>query len=194
MKLSLLIQLTILYCLLLACQSNLPSFSKVPNLTEASATRLTTSTDRIDSILLSVTYQDGDGDLGLSSGDTTVPYSETVCPNDIRSSDCLTSQKVQNQFRHNFFVFIKRQNVQGLFEIVNFPDNITFNARFPKLIDGDVQRPLSGEINNTLEIFYNFANSPFKSGDIIVFEVQIADRNLNLSNKLLTNMIKIGVP
>lgn len=178
---------------LLACHSNLPVFSNIPKLTGGSAARLATSTAKIDSVLLSIDFEDGDGDLGLASGDTSAPYSETACPNDVNSLSCLPNEKVANKFRYNFFVTIKRQNSQGIFEAVVIPNNATFNARFPKLRDNDTEAPLSGNINNTLEIFYDFANSPFKTGDIVVFEVQIADRKLNLSNMITTNSVKLGL-
>lgn len=176
-----------------SCHSNLPTYSNTPRLTRGTAARLATSTAKIDSVLLSVSFEDGDGNLGLSSTDTTPPYSQTACPSGANNLDCLPRDKIENKFRYNFFVIIKRENSVGVFEEVTIPNNITFNARFPKLTDNKADAPLSGDINKTLEIFYDFANSPFKSGDIIAFEVQIADRKLNLSNTIMTNSIKLGL-
>ncbi len=108
---------------------------------------------------LSISYTDGDGDIGLKSSDTLPPY------------------------EYNFFLDIY-QNINGELEKVVLPDsNVTFNARIPILTPKGVHKAIKGTIEMELELFRMV---PFLDSDTIAFETYIVDRALHESNVIMT--------
>jgi len=132
---------------------------------------LNTQTGKTERGVLSISYTDGDGDLGLDPSDTLPPFN--------RGSD----------YYYNFLIkYYEKQN--GTF--VEVPllswdpdlqkyDTITFNGRFPNLTPEHGNKNIKGVIQDTL-----YVNNPLSDFDTIKFKVSIYDRALNLSNEVET--------
>jgi hypothetical protein len=120
--------------------------------------------------VLEISYTDGDGDIGLSQGDTLPPYD------------------------YNFFMkYYEKQN--GVFkevfityfnEYTQMIDTLDMNARIPMLTPSGRNKAIKGIIQDT--IFINNYDSPY---DTIRFEVFIKDRALHESNTIITPEIFI---
>ena len=126
--------------------------------------------------VLSIGYTDGDGDLGLNTGDTLSPFDRN------------------GSYYYNFIVkYYEMQN--GTF--VEVPllswnpdsqkyDTITFNGRFPNLTPENGNKAIKGVIQDTLYI-----NNPLSDFDTIKFKVSIYDRALHKSNEVETPEIVV---
>ena len=124
--------------------------------------------------VLSFSFEDGDGDIGLNSGDTLPPFN------------------AGSEYHYNLIIdYFELQNG----ELVKVPivwynseteqyDTLTLSARIPNLTPEGINKAISGEIYDTLFI-YNF-NSDF---DTIQFEAYIYDRALHESNTISTPLI-----
>jgi len=124
--------------------------------------------------VLRFSFEDGDGDIGLNSGDTFPPYNP--------GSD----------FHYNLIItYFEMQHG----EIVEVPilwfnpqtekyDTLSLSARIPNLTPEGVNKAINGEIQDTVFI-YNF-NSIY---DTIMFEAYIVDRALHTSNTISTPLI-----
>ncbi|MCD4773630.1 MAG: hypothetical protein K8R41_09655 [Bacteroidales bacterium] len=115
---------------------------------------------QLDSLgYLTISYTDGDGDIGLTNEENTPPY------------------------QYNFFLDIY-ENINGVQQKIIFPDtSITFNSRIPVLTPDGVNKSIKGEIRMELELYIM---SPFLNSDTISFETYIMDRALNKSNVIHT--------
>ncbi len=132
---------------------------------------LNTQTGKTDRGVLAISYTDGDGDLGLRSRDTFVPFNHG------------------SEYYYNFLIkYFEKQN--GVF--VEVPilswnpeeqkfDTITFNSRFPYLTPDHGNKAIKGIIQDTV-----YVNNPLSAFDTIKFKVSIYDRALNLSNEVET--------
>ena len=137
---------------------------------------LNTQTGKTDRGVLSISYTDGDGDLGLDPGDTLPPFD--------KGSD----------YYYNILIkYFEKQN--GTFVEVPLlswnPDNqqydtITFNGRFPNLTPEHGNKNIKGVIQDTL-----YVNNPLSDFDTIKYKVSIYDRALHLSNEVETPEIII---
>lgn len=140
------------------------SFSKVynPNL------------EIFDRGVLHFSFEDGDGDIGLNSGDTFPPFNAS------------------SPYYYNLIItYFEMQHG----ELVEVPilwfnpqteqyDTLSLSSRIPNLTPDGINKAINGEIFDTLFI-YNF-NSEF---DTIKFDAYIIDRALNESNKISTPLI-----
>ena len=108
---------------------------------------------------ITISYTDGDGDIGLTSEENTPPY------------------------QYNFFLDIY-ENINGVQQKIVFPDtSITFNSRIPVLTPDGINKSIKGEIEMELELYIMI---PFLDSDTISFEIYIMDRALNKSNVIHT--------
>jgi hypothetical protein len=134
-----------------------------------------------DSVVITLFFRDGDGDLGLTSTDTLPPFSE-------RNSDGTV-----NRFRNNFFADVERLNENGEFEPVTFASqNFNLNSRFPILNTLDKETALEGDLRYSLILFAT-SFSPVQQGDVLRYKISIADRKLNESNFIVTDPMTVGV-
>jgi hypothetical protein len=116
--------------------------------------------------LLSITYRDGDGDIGLEQSDTLFPFQRN------------------GEFYYNLRVrYFEQQN--GI--LVELPYN--FSGRIPPLIPKDQKKAIKGIIEYEMDIY-----DPTSSYDTIQFQVQLIDRALNISNEVSTPLIVRMVP
>ncbi len=115
--------------------------------------------------IISITYTDGDGNIGLYSWDTIEPY------------------------KYNFYLkFLQMVNNQ-LVEVIPADTSITFNARIPILTPEGRNKNIKGNISMYLELY--FARQMLLS-DTIAFEMYIKDRDLNESNVIETPLYIIN--
>jgi len=109
--------------------------------------------------LLSISYQDGNGDIGLNAGDTFDPFQKN------------------GPYYYNYVInYFEKQN--GVFKQVDLL--IPFSVRIPVLTPDDPNKAISGIINNTLGLY------PPLLYDTIRFEVFIYDRARHKSNVVTT--------
>lgn len=124
--------------------------------------------------VLSFYFQDGDGDIGLNSGDTSYPYN------------------ADSEYHYNLIInYFEMQNgiltevpILWYNPVTQQYDTLSMSARIPNLTPSGINKAISGEIYDTLFI-YNF-NSEF---DTIMIEAFIYDRALNQSNTISTPLI-----
>lgn len=117
--------------------------------------------------IVTITYTDGDGDLGLDSTDTVEPY-----------------------LYNYFFTFKEMKN--GILQPVELPDPaVNFNARIPILTPTGKNKNISGEIVRTLELYQAW---DALSSDTIGFEIYIMDRALHVSNIVESPLYMIRRP
>ncbi len=134
-----------------------------------------------DSVIITLFFRDGDGDLGLTSTDTLSPFSE-------RNSDGSI-----NRFRNNFFAEVQRLNDNGEFEPVPFAsENFNLDSRFPILNTLEKPTALEGDLRYSINVI-STSFSPVKKGDVLRYKISIADRNLNESNIIVTTPMTVGV-
>ncbi|GAA4846203.1 hypothetical protein [Algivirga pacifica] len=142
----------------------------------------------IDSVFITVEFEDGDGDLGLSNEDVGGLYAEYIV-------DEVTGDTIPNEFYYNYFIKVFKKGEDSIYQEVAFLDGQDFNGRYPLLNNSDRARPLQGELTYTLTLFVDNEqqvwNSPITEGDSLQFRVRIADRSLNLSNEITTEGIKV---
>jgi hypothetical protein len=104
---------------------------------------------------LTISYTDGDGNIGLYSWDTVVPY------------------------KYNFYLKFMQYHNRELIEVKPADTSLSFNSRIPLLTPPGRNKNIKGEITMYLELY--FARQALLT-DTIAFEVYIVDRDLNASN------------
>ena len=124
--------------------------------------------------IISFSYTDGDGDLGLDAGDTLPPFG----PNDAHYYNMVVDylKCVNGEFVK---IPLLSWNVQ-----TQTYDTVTFNARFKRLRDSEEPKAISGTMDYTLPV-----QNPLSPNDTIKFEIRILDRALHESNVIQTEPI-----
>ena len=130
--------------------------------------------------ILSFTYTDGDGDLGLDDSDTLYPFGFHDPHYYNMEIDYL---KLENG------VFVKTPLLSphvptGPGDTLVLFDTVTFNARFHRLRDNDEPKAISGTMQYKLTV-----QNPFSPNDTVKFEIRILDRALHESNVIQTDPI-----
>lgn len=114
-----------------------------------------------DSVILTIKFQDGDGDLGL---------------NEEEKKAAVTQQDF------NYIVRIFRQK-KGVFQEV-IPE-VTYSGFFPRLKVDNKKGPIEGTLDYSFVYFQDF--TPKK--DSLKYQVTIKDRSGNVSNTIETKVI-----
>ena len=124
--------------------------------------------------VISFSYTDGDGDLGLDDADTLSPFGF----NDAHYYNMLIDYlKCVNG------EFVKTPLLSWNAQTQSY-DTVTFNARFKRLRDSEEPKAISGTMDYTLPV-----QNPFSPNDTIKFEIHILDRALHESNVIQTDPI-----
>ncbi|ALD21217.1 hypothetical protein [Hymenobacter sp. DG25A] len=131
-----------------------------------------------DSVTVTVSFKDGDGDLGLSPTDTLPPHNQ-YNPN---STD---PNRTPNRFYNNYFFQPLLKGEDGVFRPIDFA--FPYDSRFPRLTNSDRSEPIKGDLNFSQTFF----RGAFPSGSEVRFEVSIVDRALHESNKVTTSSVII---
>ena len=131
-----------------------------------------------DSVRVTVKFQDGDGDLGLSNDDTDPPFNRTNADGSL------------NPYYNNYFFQPQIRKANGEYQDTTINSFISYDSRFPRLPPDDRVGPKRG----TLTFTQGFAAGTFsKFGRVvsIKFRVKIVDRALHESNEIITEPITI---
>lgn len=130
--------------------------------------------------IVSFTYTDGDGDLGLDEADTLPPFG---------FNDAHYYNMVIDYLRCVNGEFVKTPLLSP--HVPTHPadtlvlyDTVTFNARFKRLRDTDEPKAISGTMDYTLTV-----QNPLSPNDTVMFEIHILDRALHESNVIQTDPI-----
>ncbi len=135
-------------------------FPKEPHITMKSYEQGTGSS------VLTISFTDGDGDMGLAQGDTLAPYNPG------------------SRWYHNFFVdYYKLHNGQWVEQQFTLP----LYYRIPVITPTGQNKALQGDI--AVKISQQVL--PQAPGDTVRFGVQIADRALHESNRVYTGPIVV---
>jgi hypothetical protein len=119
--------------------------------------------------ILSVSFTDGNGDIGLRPGDTLFPYDRG------------------GQYYYNY-VLTFFNKVNGVYTQIDLDP--PFSARIPVLNPDYPGKPIKGVITDTI----NLQLVPHPGYDTIRFEAFIYDRALNKSNVITTPEIILKRP
>jgi len=130
-------------------------------------------TQPIDSVFITIRFQDGDGDLGLSSAESAVaPYA------------------YPSRFNNNYFIepYVK---VNGTFVSLVSLGRTTagaYNSRFEHIATTSENHsaPVKGTLTRVYAIAYQ---SLYRPGEEACFDVSIADRALHESNVVRTSSV-----
>ena len=115
---------------------------------------------------LTVSFTDGDGDIGLDQGDTLAPFNPG------------------SPWYHNFFVdYYKMQNGQWELQVFTLP----LYYRIPVITPTGQNKTLEGDIAVEISPLV----LPQLPGDTVRFGVHIADRALHESNTVFTEAIVV---
>ena len=150
---------TLLIFLLASCLKE-KEFPVEPLIQFKSLTKILIPPDTIPvELRLSITFTDGDGDIGLYEHETEPPYD------------------------FNLFIDILKL-VNNEPELIIFPDTtVTFNSRIPIVDENEGEKPMEGVIEYTFD--YLLLRT-FLLNETIAFDVSIKDRALNRSNIIRT--------
>lgn len=124
--------------------------------------------------VLTFSYTDGDGDLGLDQEDTLFPYH----PKGDYYYNLLITYFEMDHGEFKEIPLLSWNNTTQQY------DTLTFNARMPLFLPKDKQQGIKGIISDTLYI-----NNPLALSDTIQFKVKIIDRELHISNEVSTQPI-----
>ena len=124
--------------------------------------------------IVSFSYTDGDGDLGLDDSDTLPPFG---------FHDAHYYNMVVDYMKCVNGEFVKTPLLSWNPQTQSY-DTVTFNARFRRLLDSDKPKAISGRMEYKLTV-----KNPLSPDDTIKFEIRILDRALHESNTIQTEAI-----
>ncbi len=120
-----------------------------------------------DSASLIISFTDGDGDIGLDPSDTSSPF-------DTGST-------------YYFNLFLEHQEkIDGEWNDVTFVEPMHY--RIPRITPTGQNKALEGEIAVAVDPFPLFITG---NSDTVRYSVELVDRELHRSNKVLTNDILV---
>ena len=130
--------------------------------------------------IISFSYTDGDGDLGLDDTDTLYPFG---------FNDPHYYNMVIDYLKSENGVFVKTPLLSphvpsNPADTLVLYDTVTFNARFHRLRDSDEPKAISGKMEYKLTV-----QNPFSPNDTVKFEIRILDRAMHESNVIQTEAI-----
>ncbi|WP_259016853.1 hypothetical protein [Emticicia fluvialis] len=143
--------------LLIGCYNDI-SFDLIPYIEFRDLRKETTldsfSGSKKDSVIISIHFEDGDGDLGLSEEEKKVAVDK-------------------QDFNYLLKIF---RSKDGVFQEI--PQPVPYSGFFPRLKLDDKKRPIEGTLNYSIVYFHN--SVPAK--DTVKYQITIKDRAGNVSN------------
>ena len=127
--------------------------------------------------VISFSYTDGDGDLGLDDADTLPPFG---------FNDAHYYNMVVDYLKCDNGEFVKTPLLSWNAQTQSY-DTVSFNARFKRLRDSEEPKAISGTMDYKLTV-----QNPFSPNDTVKFEIRILDRALHESNVIQTEPIFTG--
>ncbi len=187
-----------------------PSYPNEPSITFDNL-RLIDNEFGFDTIILTVYFKDGNGDMGLTADEIDAPYNAYEIQKDnagktLKFGDVGTPAfnfwdyeiingdtiyVLRNPHFFNFLVEFYVKNSNGEFEHKEYRQwcidqgvCIPFHGRYEPISDWDREEPLEGTIS------YTMSSTQFPKGDMF-FKISLYDRALNLSNEVSSDTISI---
>jgi hypothetical protein len=166
------------------------------NLIKKPDVQVSTGATLSDSVFISVTFRDGNGDIGLDSDnpqDIVAPYQplkEPITPDSLSNP---------NYFNFHCYVLAKRNGkYERVIKVLNrngrtIRDTFWLCGRVPRLLTNNKLNPLDGTIlfRTSIPYIIDDAGINFNINDSVKFEVFVKDRALNNSNTIITPAILI---
>ena len=180
MKKSCIIGLLLLALAVLSCQKSV-EYPIEPKITYEGFTYLFNADSTFSGEgVISFSYTDGDGDLGLNDEDTLPPFG---------FHDTHYYNMVIDYLKSVNGVFVKTPLLSphvptNPADTLVLYDTVTFNARFKRLRDSEEPKAISGTMEYKLTV-----QNPFSPQDTVKFEIHILDRALHESNVIQTEAI-----
>lgn len=156
---------------LVACTPDSLGFSHVPAISMESVTVLSDLEGNDSIIQVTIYYQDGDGDIGLTGADTSAPYD------------------VGSLYSHNFPVtYLVENSVDSFVQLRKSNGDLYGNQheRIPVITPTGKYKSISGTLQVNLP-----ANPISLKPKIIKLEMKLIDRALNVSNTVTTEVIQL---
>ncbi len=157
-KIQLIIAISV-FLLLLSCKKK-ESYPDIPAIQFKDFSKIANNTIIDEKGVITFSFTDGNGDIGLSPEDTLAPYNPG------------------SPYYYNFLIHYFEKQKGNWTEVV---PPLPFNARIPLINPSGKEMPLSGEIQ--MEVYINNQLSVY---DTIRFEFYILDRGLHQSNTVTT--------
>jgi hypothetical protein len=108
------------------------NFSDIPQISYTGMELLVDTAGVVRTGILTISYQDGNGDIGLSAADTFSPYQKG------------------GQYYYNYVInYFEKQN--GIFQQVDL--TIPFSLRIPVLTPNDPNKPIQGYIADSIGLY-----------------------------------------
>jgi hypothetical protein len=151
-----------------------PDYSTTPEISFNSITKFTVAdafsgpTAKRDSVVITLDYKDGDGDLGEVAGGRDNP-------------------KYYDWGNYELRTFRKEAN--GSFKEIILPENR--NLFFPELVKNSKATNRKSVIEGTLDYGSYFNYSKQTKLSVVKFQIRIRDRALNVSNMIETDTISV---
>lgn len=179
-KIQFLILTVMFFCL--SCDKG-PDYPNIPRIEFLSITKdvkvdpfLQTT---LDSITVSIRFEDGDGDLGVESEDVNNVAYRAFADTSFNTDSVPTYTFIN--YRLDMY---RKEN--GTF--VKVEPEVRYGGFFEPLVDYNNIGPIEGVLNYGFDLLSTSALSiGLKNNDTIKLEVYIIDRSLNISNKVTTD-------
>ena len=155
------------FTLLFSCMKK-ESFSEIPQIAFAGYYNIFDTTRIAKSGVLTISFQDGDGDIGLDPGDLSPPFD------------------TGSVYYYNYFIDLYEKK-NGIF-VKDTTLNIPLRYRIPDLTPADRNKAIKGIIVDTIPL------NPNPVYDTIQFSMFIYDRALHKSNVAFTPEIVVRRP
>ena len=125
-------------------------------------------------VVVSISYTDGDGDLGLDDADTLYPFG---------ANDPHYYNLIIDYMKWDGSQFVETPLLSWNQQSQSY-DTVSFNARFKRLVFYDEVKPISGTIDYKMMVF-----NPLSPNDTVKFKIHLIDRALHESNTIETESI-----
>ena len=159
-------------CTMISCKPSEDEFSPLPVISLEEVSLLKDGLGKDSIIVLTIYYEDGDGDIGLTDADTAAPFN------------------FGSPFYHNFPVTYLAQNSMGEYEeVINPNTNKPYgnqHERVPNLTPEGKYKAIRGTIKIDL-----IANPVQINADRVILRANLIDRALNVSNTVETAPIEL---
>jgi hypothetical protein len=184
-----------------------PNFPFAPEIQFFSIERTNLNPNQ-DSVIFTITFKDGDGNLGIDNNTESVDTGRVDVQSDLefpfnvdfpfaRIIETAPNQYISNIFYHNVYIRPFRKKADNTFEEMVF-SALPFHQIFPVLFEEGRTGPMEGTMIFRLPTLLANAGGigtpAFRRNDVIKFKLQIVDRALNLSNIIETAEITLFVP
>lgn len=159
--------------ILSGCKPENLGYSNIPEIELAGIEVIQNSLGKDSVIKVSINYQDGDGDIGLTLTDTAAPFN------------------FGSAYYHNLPVtFLVQNSINEYEELKNPATSEPYgnqHERVPNLTPSSKYKTISG----TMDVYLT-ANPARVKPDHVILELKLIDRSLNISNTLTTPIIELN--